>query len=144
MHKFSVFPKNPLNHERACNIILSEPVRRFYLPSHRNAAEANMEHKLAQRRLLICAVFFSFGAMSGAMTLMRLSESAISGVKNALVSLVLKGPFLILPAVFLIFPLLMLLVVLFSVNVMLKSLVLILLTIVLMLVEQYLHIMIWK
>ena len=29
MHKFSVFPKNPLNHERACNIILSEPVRRF-------------------------------------------------------------------------------------------------------------------
>ena len=68
-----------------------------------------MEHKLAQRRLLICAVFFSFGAMSGAMTLMRLSESAISGVKNALVSLVLKGPFLVIPAVFLIFPLLLLL-----------------------------------
>ena len=68
-----------------------------------------MEHKLAQRRLLICAAFFSFGAMSGALTLARLSEPAISCAANTFVSFGLAGPFLMIPALFLIFPLLLLL-----------------------------------
>ena len=39
-----------------------------------------MEHRLAHRRMLICAAFFSFGAFSGALTVLRLSEATAKRV----------------------------------------------------------------
>ncbi len=67
-----------------------------------------MEHRLAQRRMLICAAFFSFGALSGATTFLRLSEAAAERVENLACGFFAAQPLLRIPAAAVVMPLLLL------------------------------------
>ncbi len=57
-----------------------------------------MEHRLAQRRMLICAAFFSFGTCSGALTVVRLSEAAAERAFSGIAAFFSQQPMLRVPA----------------------------------------------
>ncbi len=68
-----------------------------------------MEHPLAQKRMLICASFFSFGALSGAMCFFRLSASAAERLYGMITSFFMLRPELTISSGAILAPLLMLL-----------------------------------
>ena len=68
-----------------------------------------MERNKAQRRLLICAAFFSFGALNGAMTFSRLSAAAAECFGGSVSGFLLPNLMLTVPLSALIAPLLLIL-----------------------------------
>ena len=58
-----------------------------------------MDHRLAQRRMLICAALFSFGILSGALTVFRLSAEAEERIAAAIASAASFRPMLLIPSV---------------------------------------------
>ncbi len=58
-----------------------------------------MEQIKAQRRMLICAAFYSLGCLSGAVTLFKLSDSAVARITDLLCSCCLRSPFIFIPFV---------------------------------------------
>ena len=65
-----------------------------------------MDHKMAQRRMLICAAFFSFGTLSGALTIFQLSSGADEQIA-AVVSSVFFHQFLLIPSITALFALML-------------------------------------
>ncbi len=63
-----------------------------------------MEHRKAQKRMLICAAFFSFGTVCGLMTFLRLSIPAAEQIECISASFFVEKPLIFLPAVLLLLP----------------------------------------
>lgn len=68
-----------------------------------------MEHTKAQKRMLICAAFFSFGTLGGALTMSKLSADAAAGCCGVIADFFGKQPLLRFPLFALATPLLLLL-----------------------------------
>ena len=66
-----------------------------------------MEHRKAQKRMLICAAFFSFGTVCGLMTFLRLSLPASEQIECITASFLMEKPAVFLPAVLLLLPLIL-------------------------------------
>ena len=66
-----------------------------------------MEYKMAQRRMLICAALFSFGTLSGALTLSELSGERADSLTAWVMSAVSLHPYLLILGAFALGPLLL-------------------------------------
>ena len=66
-----------------------------------------MEFRLAQKRMLFCAALFSFGTLSGALTMSELSAGLTEMMADRLVSAVFLHPYMLVPGTFILGPLLM-------------------------------------
>jgi hypothetical protein len=67
-----------------------------------------MEHSQAQKRMLICAAFFSFGTLCGALSFLQLSVPASMHIWELVFGFVARRPLLLVPAAFCAAPLLLL------------------------------------
>ena len=67
-----------------------------------------MEHRQAQRRMLICAAFFSFGTICGALTFLDLPFSASEHIWRTVTNFFSIRPLFLIPAAFSIGPLILL------------------------------------
>ena len=67
-----------------------------------------MEQIKAQRRMLICAAFFTFGSLCGVLTLFRLSPMAISHFSMSVCAFFSSNPLLLIPLTAALGPMLML------------------------------------
>ncbi len=99
MHKNSVFPRNLLNRTRGCTILNPSRKGALFFPSARIWVWStdHMGHSKAHRRLLFCAALFSFGSLSGAMTLMRLSDASAFRIVVRCCEFMSVRPFLRIP-----------------------------------------------
>ena len=68
-----------------------------------------MEHNKAQKRLLICAAFFSFGALGGTLTYARISQKAAELIAISLFKPLSSDPILMIPLAAMVPPLMLLL-----------------------------------
>ena len=81
----------------------------FALPPGCSAEEAKMEHKLAQRRMLVCAAFFSFGTLCGAQILFDLIEASFERIFALTWAVLRQHTALVVPISFLLFPIILIL-----------------------------------
>ncbi len=68
-----------------------------------------MEHKLAQRRMIVCAAFFSFGTLCGALILFKLSEASFDRITVLTRDVLISKSTLVIPAAFMLYPLFLIL-----------------------------------
>ena len=67
-----------------------------------------MEHKTAQRRILVCAAFVCFGSLCGATTFYRISHLSAGQISDLVAAPFAHHPMLMLPLAILLGPILML------------------------------------
>ena len=89
-----------MNHTRGCTIFNPSRKGALFFPSARISGwrVEHMGHSKAQKRLLFCTALFSFGSLSGALTLMKLSDASAFRIVVSFCEFMSVRPFLRIPA----------------------------------------------